>query len=149
MKLLQKEGISGKKVPMLLLLAVCVIEFLFITQESRFSGLSYYLAENYVIVPCLLLLGWVLREKQTPFVRRRLILAAAAAVAMLMTGCFGTVEPTPTQMPTTAPTVEATPTVTVMPTDVPATNVPEATASATDASQGLEVAPSPSASTAP
>lgn len=79
-----------------------------------------------------------------------LILAAAAAVAMLMTGCFGTVEPTPTQMPTTAPTVEATPTATVMPTDLPAaTAAPEATAGTADMSEGLEVAPSPSASTAP
>ena len=88
MKLLQKEGIFGKKVPMLLLLAVCVIEFLFITQESRFSGLSYYLAENYVIVPCLLLLGWVLREKQTPFVRRRLMLAAAAIGWFVIAQCI-------------------------------------------------------------
>ena len=38
----------------LLLLAVGVIEFLFITQESRFSGIGYYLAETYVVVPCLL-----------------------------------------------------------------------------------------------
>ena len=71
MKLLQKEGIFGKKVPMLLLLAVCVIEFLFITQESRFSGLSYYLAENYVIVPCLLLLGWVLNLRNRAAAKRR------------------------------------------------------------------------------
>ena len=78
MKLLQKEGISGKKVPFLLLAAVGVIEFLFITLESRFSGISYYLAENYVIVPCLLLLGYVLQEKPNDFAKRRLRLAVAA-----------------------------------------------------------------------
>ena len=63
---------------MLLLLAVGVIEFLFITLESRFGGIGYYLAETYVIVPCLLLLGYVLREKQSVFVKKRLLLAAAA-----------------------------------------------------------------------
>lgn len=78
MKLFQKESLSGKNMPFLLLLAAGIIEFLFITLESRFSGVCYYLAENYVIVPCLLFLGYVLQEKQTPFARRRLFLAAAA-----------------------------------------------------------------------
>ena len=78
MKLLQKESLSRKNMPLLLLLAAGIIEFLFITLESRFSGVCYYLAENYVIVPCLLFLGCVLQKKQTPFARRRLFLAAAA-----------------------------------------------------------------------
>lgn len=80
MKWLQKEGTSEKNVPMLLLLAVGIIEFLFITLESLFSGIGYYLAETYLIVPCLLMLGYVLREKRSAFVRRRLLLAVAAAV---------------------------------------------------------------------
>lgn len=78
MKWLQKEGTCGKNVPVLLLLAVGMIEFLFITLESRFSGIGYYLAENYLIVPCLLFLGYSLREKVTAFARRRLLLAVAA-----------------------------------------------------------------------
>ena len=69
-----------KNVPLLLLLAVGILEFLFITLESRFSGIGYYLAENYVIVPCLLFLGYVLREAPAPFARRRLLLSLAAIV---------------------------------------------------------------------
>ena len=56
-----------------------------------------------------------------------LFLATALAAAMLLTGCFGNMNPAPTAMPSAAPTA----------TDAPA------------ASDGLEVAPSPSASTAP
>ena len=88
MKLLQREGASGKNIPMLLLLAVGVIEFLFITLENLFSGIGYYLAETYVIVPCLLLLGYVLREKQTPFARRRLLLAVAAVSWFVIVQCI-------------------------------------------------------------
>ena len=73
---------------MLLLLAVAVIEFLFITLESLFSGIGYYLAENHVIVPCLLLLGWALREKQTVFARRRLLLAVAAVSWFVIVQCI-------------------------------------------------------------
>lgn len=90
MKLLQKEGISGKKVPFLLLAAVGVIEFLFITLESRFSGIGYYLAENYVIVPCLLLLGYVLQEKPNDFAKRRLWLAVAAVSWFVAVQCIHT-----------------------------------------------------------
>lgn len=88
MKLLQKEGTSGKNVPMLLLLAAGIIEFLFITLESQFSGIGYYLAETYLIVPCLLFLGYVLREKQTGFARRRLLLAVAAASWFVIVQCI-------------------------------------------------------------
>ena len=75
MKLLQKDG---KNVPLLLLLAAGVIEFIFITLESQFSGIGYYLAETYLAVPCLLFMGYVLRERKTRFARRRLLLAVAA-----------------------------------------------------------------------
>ena len=80
MKLLQKQVFSGKSIPMLLLFAVGIIEFLFITLESQFSGIGYYLAETYLIVPCLLFLGYVLREKQSRFAKRRLLLATAAVL---------------------------------------------------------------------
>ena len=88
MKLLQKGAFAEKKVPMLLLLAVGIIEFLFITLESRFSGIAYYLAETYVIVPCLLLLGYGLREKPGTFARRRLLLAAAAISWFVIVQCI-------------------------------------------------------------
>lgn len=88
MKLLQKEGTSGKNVPMLLILAVCIIEFLFITLESRFSGIGYYLAETYLIVPCLVLLGYALREKLPAFARQRLLLAAAAVAWFVVVQCI-------------------------------------------------------------
>lgn len=90
MRLLQKEGASGKKLPLLLLLAVGVIEFLFITLESQLSGIGYYLAENYVIVPCLLLLGYGLQQKQTPFARRRLLLAGMAIAWFVICQCIHT-----------------------------------------------------------
>ena len=88
MKLLQKEGTSGKNVPMLLLLAVGIIEFLFISLESQFSGIGYYLTETYLIVPCLLFLGYVLREQQTVFARQRLLLAVAAASWFVIVQCI-------------------------------------------------------------
>ena len=88
MKWLQKEGTSEYNVPMLLLLAVGIIEFLFITQESRFSGIGYYLAETYLIVPCLLLLGYSLGKNQSTFARRRLMLAAAAVSWFVIAQCI-------------------------------------------------------------
>ena len=88
MKWLQKEGTSSKNVPMLLLLAAGVIEFLFITLENQFSGIGYYLAETYVIVPCLLLLGYMLREKLGSFARRRLLLAGAAVGWFVIVQCI-------------------------------------------------------------
>lgn len=90
MKWLQREGTSGNKIPMMLLMVAGIIEFLFITMESQFSGIGYYLAENYVIVPCLLLLGYVLREKQSAFGRRRLFLAAAAVCWFVAVQCLHT-----------------------------------------------------------
>ena len=90
MRLLQKEGTSGKNLPLLLLFVVGVIEFLFITLESQFSGIGYYLAENYVIVPCLLLLGYGLQQKQTAFARRRLLLAGAAISWFVIAQCIHT-----------------------------------------------------------
>ena len=78
MNFLSKEGSSERNIPLLLLLVVGVIEFLFITLESLFSGIGYYLAETYVVVPCLLLLGYALREKPTAFAQKRLLLAGVA-----------------------------------------------------------------------
>lgn len=88
MKWLQKEGTCEKNVPLLLLLAVGVIEFLFISLESLFSGVSYYLTETCLIIPCLLFLGYVLREKQSTFSRRRLMLAVAAASWFVIVQCI-------------------------------------------------------------
>lgn len=87
MNFLPKEGASEKKIPLLLLAAVGVIEFLFITLESRFSGIGYYLAETYVVVPCLLLLGYGLREKPTAFAQKRLLLAGAAIFWFVIVQC--------------------------------------------------------------
>lgn len=88
MKLLQKEGSFEKNMPLLLLLAVGMIEFLLITMEGWLSGIGYYLAENYLVVPCLLLMGWALREKQTVFVKKRLLLAAAAVSWFVIVQCI-------------------------------------------------------------
>lgn len=88
MKLFKKEVFSERNIPVLLLLAAGIIEFLFITLESLFSYIGYYLAETYLIVPCLLFLGYALRGKQTVFARRRLMLAAAAISWFVVVQCI-------------------------------------------------------------
>lgn len=78
MKKVLEEGCSEKNFPLLLLFAAGMIDFLWITLEGQFSFVSYYLAKTYLIVPCLLFLGYMLRGKVTAFAGRRLLLAAAA-----------------------------------------------------------------------
>lgn len=78
MKKVLKEGCSEKNLPLLLLFAAGMIDFLWITLEGQFSFVGYYLAKTYLIVPCLLFLGYMLRGKVTAFAGRRLLLAAAA-----------------------------------------------------------------------
>ena len=77
-----------------------------------------------------------------------LILATVMAAALLLTGCFGTTDPAPTALPTATPT--ATATVAPTATDAPMTS-PDVTnmLEATGTPGSLDVAPSPSASTAP
>lgn len=70
------------------------------------------------------------------------VLAALLSVALLTTGCFNAAQPAPTDAPTT------------IPTDIPitdATNAPAPTdaVDATNATDGLNVAPSPFATTTP
>ena len=88
MNVWQKEGTSEKNIPLLLLLAVGIIEFLYITLERQFSNIGYYLAETYVIVPCLLFLGYMLQKKQEPFARRRLLLSVAAISWFVIVQCI-------------------------------------------------------------
>ena len=84
-----------------------------------------------------------------------LIAAMALAAALLLTACFGGMEPTPTQMPAVDPTDAPAPSPTdapLMPSDAPlATVLPNASdlPDMPDATDGLNVAPSPSASTNP
>ena len=62
----------------LLLAAAGANVVLFITLESLFSGLAYYVTETYLIVPALLFLGYALMDRLPEFSRRRLLLAGAA-----------------------------------------------------------------------
>ena len=78
MKLFRKEGDSRKNTMMLCLLAALIMEFLFITLESQFSYLGYYLTENYLIVPALLFLGCGLGGQLSGFAKRRVFLAGIA-----------------------------------------------------------------------
>lgn len=78
MKLFCKDCDSKKKAMFLLLAAAGAMEFLFITLESLFSGLAYYVTETYLIVPALLFLGYALMDRLPEFSRRRLLLAGAA-----------------------------------------------------------------------
>ena len=75
MKLFCKEGDSRKNMMMLFLAAALIMEFLFITLESQFSYLGYYLTEEYLIVPALLFLGVALGGQLTKFAKQRLFLA--------------------------------------------------------------------------
>lgn len=77
-----------------------------------------------------------------------LILAASMAAALLLTGCFSAPQPSPTAMPSSDPTATVVPAATDAPTDAPSA-VPEISAQPTGAEDGLNVAPSPSASTNP
>ncbi len=85
-----------------------------------------------------------------------LLIATLVAAALLLTGCFSAMQPEPTQNPTTEPTTQNTatgmPAATdmIVPTDMPTTSSDILdTTDLPNASDGLEVAPSPSASTAP
>jgi len=73
-------AIPQDRQPFVYLALAGILEFLFITMVSIPSYVGYYLAETYLIVPCLLFLGYVLREKQTGFARRRLLLAVVAVI---------------------------------------------------------------------
>ena len=88
-------GLSPEeRFPYLLLLIAGVMEFAFITMESLFSYIGYYLVEDYIIVPCLLFVGYCLSRKFTGFARGRMILAALAiawfTVAQLIHKLSGT-----------------------------------------------------------
>ena len=61
--------------PLILLATVGVMEFLYISAESLFSYIGYYLTEDYLIVPCLLFVGMALAGNLTAFARRRLLLS--------------------------------------------------------------------------
>ena len=78
MKLFCKEGDSRKNMMMLCLMAALIMEFLFITLESQFSYLGYYLTEEYLIVPALLFVGLALGGQLTKFAKQRCFLAGAA-----------------------------------------------------------------------
>lgn len=66
------------RLPFLLLLIAGGMEFLFIAMESLFSYLGYYLAEELLILPALLFVGWCLAKKPTGEARRDLQLSALA-----------------------------------------------------------------------
>lgn len=80
-----------------------------------------------------------------------LIFAALFAVMLMMTGCFHSTQPAPTAAPTMIPTATVTAAPTAVPTVSPtadATAAPDATIDP-EVTDGLKVAPSPSATTEP
>ena len=77
-------GQKGKwTLPLILLCAAGVMEFIFITGESLFYYLGYYLTEDFVIIPTLLFVGMLLANKPNAFAGRRLLLAGAAVAWFL------------------------------------------------------------------
>jgi len=74
----EKRMPSERELPFLLLLIAGVMEFLFISMESLFSYIGYYLVEDYIIVPCLLFVGIAMTRKLTPFAKKRLCLSVIA-----------------------------------------------------------------------
>ena len=78
-----------------------------------------------------------------------LILAAAMAAALLLTGCFGMTEPSPTATPTAAPTATASAAADATPTIAPTATALIDMTDAPNATGDAMVSPNPSASTAP
>lgn len=78
MKLFCKDCDSRKSMMLLLLGAALILEFLFITLENQFSGLAYYLTEDYLMVPALLFLGVALAGQLPKLAQQRLLLAGVA-----------------------------------------------------------------------
>lgn len=75
---LKKRMPSQQELPFVLLLVVGIMEFLYISLESLFSYIGYYLTEDYIIVPCLLFVGIALTRQLTPLAKRRMLLAGIA-----------------------------------------------------------------------
>lgn len=73
--------------PFFLLLIAGVMEFLFITMESLFSYIGYYLVEDYIIVPCLLFVGIAMTRKLTPMAGKHMRLAAGAVIWFVIVQC--------------------------------------------------------------
>lgn len=69
---------SEQELPFVLLLIVGIMELLYISLESLFSYIGYYLVEDYIIVPCLLFAGIALTRQLTPLAKRRMLLGAIA-----------------------------------------------------------------------
>ena len=65
------------KPPYLFLITAGILDFLLITMGSAFSFLGYYLTEFYLIIPTMLFLGYMLRERLSAFSKRRLLLSVA------------------------------------------------------------------------
>lgn len=84
-KLKKLPGIAPDRLPFLYLAAAGILEFLLITAVCIPSYLGYYLAETYLIVPCLLFLGHILGTRRDPAGNRRLLLAAAAVAWFVIT----------------------------------------------------------------
>lgn len=87
-KLKKSPGIPRERLPFAYLAAAGIIEFLFIVVESCFSYLPYYLAETWIIAPCLLFLGYALQQELSDFARRRLLLAGAAVGWFFVVQCI-------------------------------------------------------------
>lgn len=76
----QLETPSEKNMQLLFLLAAGILEYLFITMESLFSYIGYYLTEDYIIVPCLLFVGVALTRNLTRSAKRDLCLSSAMVI---------------------------------------------------------------------
>lgn len=64
--------------PLILLAVAGILEFCFITGESLFFYIGYYLTEDFLLVPCLLFVGLLLAGGLSDLAKRQLLLSAAA-----------------------------------------------------------------------
>ncbi len=69
-----------RKVQFFLLLAVGVVEALFIATEGMFHYIGYYITENYIAIPCFLFLGTILNQKLTAAAKQNLGLSCIAVI---------------------------------------------------------------------
>lgn len=81
MDLQEKE--YQNKVRLLFLLAAGLVLCPFVIVDGLFSGMGYYLAENYMTVPCLLFLGSALSGRLSSSAKRSLLLSAIAVIWFL------------------------------------------------------------------
>lgn len=76
-KLPQLPGVSREQLPYIWLAAAGLMEVVFVTMAYLCASLGFYLAEEFLVVPCFLFLGHCLGKKLNGYTGSRLLLSVA------------------------------------------------------------------------